>query len=284
MGEGRVTVRRFLRHRLAMAGLAFLIGITLAAIFSPQITPHSPSRMNLVRLEEPPSSAYLLGTDQLGRDVLSRLLFGARVSLMVGAVTALITAALGTSLGVFAGFTGGRMDSIIMRAADVFLSFPMLPLAIVAVAIFGPGTFNIVLVASVLMWPGLARIVRGQCLAIREADYVLAAQAAGASGRWIMLRHLLPNVAAPIIVWTTLNVAQVIILESGLSFLGLGVQIPTPTWGNMLTDAQSLRVLEGLPWLWIPPGLMIFATVMSINLVGDGLRDVLDPFLKGRNW
>ncbi len=284
MGEGRATLRRFLRHRLAIAGMTFLIGITLAAILAPQIAPYSPSRINLVRLEEGPSSAHLLGTDQMGRDVLSRLLFGARVSLMVGAVTALITAALGTALGVFSGFTGGRLDSIIMRAADVFLSFPMLPLAIVAVAIFGPGTFNIVLVASALMWPGLARIVRGQCLAIREADYVLAAQAAGASERWIMWRHLLPNVAAPIIVWTTLNVAQVIILESGLSFLGLGVQIPTPTWGNMLTDAQSLRVLEGLPWLWLPPGLMIFATVMSINLVGDGLRDVLDPFLKGRNW
>lgn len=275
--------RRFLNHRLALVGLSLLVAIALAAVLAPSIVPYEPSRTDLRRIEEPPSAQHLLGTDQLGRDVLSRLLFGGRVSLMVGVVAALTTALFGTVLGLLAGFTGGVVDSFIMRVADVVMSFPMLPLAIVAVAILGPGIFNIVLVASVLMWPGLARIARSQCLALREADFVQAARAAGAGGMWIISHHILPNVVSSIIVWTTLNIAQVILLESGLSFLGLGVRIPTPTWGNMLADAQSLRVLKGLPWLWLPPGGMIFVTVMSVNLVGDALRDALDPFLKGRS-
>jgi peptide/nickel transport system permease protein len=167
-----------------------------------------------------------------------------------------------------------------MRLCDIFLSFPMLPIAIVIVAMVGPNTSNVIMIAALLSWPGLARIVRGQYLTLREEDFTQAARAVGVGSLRIAFRHLLPNAMAPIIVWATLNVAQVILLEAGLSFLGLGVQIPTATWGNMLTDAQSIRVIESFPWIWIPPGIMILLTVLSINLLGDGLRDALDPSLR----
>ena len=263
-----------------MLGGIFLLVVGIVAIFAPQIAPCDPSKIDYMNMEQGPSVRHLLGTDNIGRDVLSRIIFASRVSLSVGLVTALFSTVLGTTLGALAGYFGGIVDAVIMRLCDIFLSFPMLPIAIVIVAVLGPGTSNVVLIAALLSWPGLARIVRGQYLALREQDYSQAARALGVGPMRITFRHLLPNAMAPVIVWATLNVAQVIILEAALSFLGLGVQIPTATWGNMLTDAQSLRIIEDFPWIWIPPGIMILLTVLSINLFGDGLRDALGPSLK----
>lgn len=272
--------RRFRRHKLAMIGGIFLLILGIIAIFAPQIAPYNPNTLDVLNMEGQPSMQHLLGTDVIGRDVLSRIIFASRISLFVGLVTALVSTILGTTLGALAGYFGGIIDAVIMRLADIFLSFPMLPIAIVIVAVLGPGTSNVVLIAALLSWPGLARIVRGQYLTLREQDFSQAARAVGVGSMRITFRHLLPNTMAPIIVWATLNVAQVIILEAALSFLGLGVQIPTATWGNMLTSAQSIRIIEGYPWIWIPPGIMILLTVLSINLLGDGLRDALDPSLK----
>lgn len=257
-----------------------MLVVGIVAIFAPHIAPYDPSKIDYMNMEQGPSARHLLGTDNIGRDVLSRIIFASRVSLSVGLVTALFSTVLGTTLGALAGYFGGIVDAVIMRLCDIFLSFPMLPIAIVIVAVLGPGTSNVVLIAALLSWPGLARIVRGQYLALREQDYSQAARALGVGPMRITFRHLLPNAMAPVIVWATLNVAQVIILEAALSFLGLGVQIPTATWGNMLTDAQSIRIIEDFPWIWIPPGIMILLTVLSINLLGDGLRDALDPSLK----
>ena len=279
-GFFRESFRRFRRHKLAMLGGVFLLVVGIVAIFAPQIAPYNPSKTDYMNMEQGPSAKHLLGTDNIGRDVLSRIIFASRVSLSVGLITALVSTVLGTALGALAGYFGGIVDAVIMRSCDIFLSFPMLPIAIVIVAVLGPGTSNVILIAVLLSWPGLARIVRGQYLSLREQDYSQAARALGVGPMRITFRHLLPNAMAPVIVWATLNVAQVIILEAALSFLGLGVQIPAATWGNMLTDAQSIRIIEDLPWIWIPPGIMIFLTVLSINLLGDGLRDALDPSLK----
>lgn len=275
----RLALRRFLKHRLAVASAIFLIGLSLSALLAPHVAPWDPYRMNVAKMEQAPSSTHLLGTDQIGRDVLSRIIYASRVSLTVGLITALVSTFIGTALGALSGYFGGLADSVIMRLADIVMSFPMLPIAIVIVALVGPGARNIVFIAALLSWPGLARIVRGQFLALREQDYTQAARAIGAGSLRITFRHLLPNAMAPIVVWATLNVAEVILLEAGLSFLGLGVQIPTATWGNMLMSAQSIRVIEAFPWIWIPPGIMILLTVLSINLLGDGLRDALDPSL-----
>ncbi len=275
----RLALRRFLKHRLAVAAAFFLFALSLSALLAPYVAPWDPYRMDIARMEQAPSRTHLLGTDQIGRDVLSRIIYASRVSLTVGLITALVSTFIGTALGALSGYFGGLADSAIMRLADIVMSFPMLPIAIVVVALVGPGARNIVFIAALLSWPGLARIVRGQFLALREHDYTQAARAIGASSLRITFRHLLPNAMAPIVVWATLNVAEVILLEAGLSFLGLGVQIPTATWGNMLMSAQSIRVIEAFPWIWIPPGIMILLTVLSINILGDGLRDALDPSL-----
>jgi len=275
----RLAFRRFRKHKLAVVSAVFLLLLSIAAILAPQIAPCDPYRMDVSNMEQGPSRAHLLGTDQIGRDILSRIIFASRVSLAVGLITAFVSTCIGTALGAISGYFGGLVDNVIMRMADIFMSFPMLPIAIVIVAVVGPSANNVVIIAALLSWPGLARIVRGQFLALREQDYAQAARAIGAGPYRIAFRHLLPNSLAPIVVWATLNVAQVILLEAGLSFLGLGVQIPTATWGNMLMDAQSIRVIEAFPWIWLPPGVMILLTVLSINLLGDGLRDALDPSL-----
>lgn len=235
--------------------------------------------MDVAHMRQGPSLLHLLGTDRIGRDILSRIVYASRVSFSIGVITALVSTSIGAFLGAVSGYFGGWCDSLVMRVADIFLSFPMLPVAIVMVALVGPGAQNVVLIAALLSWPGLARIVRSQFLVLREQDFTHAAKAIGAGPYRVIFRHLLPNATGPIIVWATLNVAQVILLEAGLSFLGLGVQIPTPTWGNMLMNAQSLSIIRSYPWIWLPPGLMILVTVLSINLLGDGLRDAFDPSL-----
>jgi peptide/nickel transport system permease protein len=269
--------RRFRRHRLAMIGMVILALLTGAAVAAPVITGQDPNRASIKHYRKPPSRAHILGSDASGRDVFSRLLHAGRISLSVGLVSVAIYTAIGVILGAFAGFYGGWVDSTIMRLADIVLAFPTLIIIITLVSIVGPSVWNIMLVIGFLGWPPIARILRGQFLALREQEFVVASRAMGASNRRLIFRHMLPNGLAPIIVAATFGMAGAILVEAGLSFLGLGVQPPTASWGNMLNEAQSLPILESMPWLWLPPGAMIALAVLSINFIGDGLRDALDP-------
>ena len=276
---GRLAWRRFLRHRLALLGAAVLVCLTLMALFAPWISPMDPNRVDLMLAREGPSTTHLLGSDGVGRDVLSRLIYGSRVSLSVGLFSVSIYMVLGALLGCMAGYFGGRIDMAISRLIDAVLSFPALMLILVIVGLLGPSTLNIIIAIAALSWPEVARIARGQTLAAREETYVLASEATGAPPRRIIIEEILPNILSPIIVDATFGIARAILVEAGLSFLGMGVQPPTASWGNMLNDAQSLSILESMPWMWVPPGLMIFIATISINFVGDGLRDALDPKL-----
>ena len=267
---------RFRRHRLATIGVV-LLGLLVAAAFAAPLIAPSPFRTELRSLKKPPTAAHWLGTDAAGRDVYARLVYAGRVSLSVGLVAVAIYATIGIVLGALAGYYGGVVDGTVMRLADVFLAFPSLIVIITLVSILGPDIKNIMLAIGLLGWPPIARLVRGLFLSLRERDFLLAGRTMGATNRRLIFRHLLPNALAPVIVAATFGMAQAILLEAGLSFLGLGVQPPTPSWGNMLTDAQSLTVLESMPWIWVPPGVMIALAVLSINFIGDGLRDALDP-------
>ncbi len=271
---------RFRRHRLALFGAAILALFLLATIFAPLVAGHDPNRGDLDQLRAPPSASHILGTDSAGRDVWARLVFGARISMTVGLVAVLIAGIIGTLIGIQAGYFGGWVDNLLMRFTEVVMTFPVLFGVIVLVALVGPNLFNVILVIGVLGWPGLARLVRGQVLSLREMDYVTAARAVGANDSRILARHILPGVMPYLMVASTLGVASAILTEAALSFLGLGVQIPISTWGNMLYSAQSLTVLQNMPWLWIPPGAAIAITVMAVNFLGDGLRDALDPRIR----
>lgn len=271
--------QRFRRHRLALVGLAILILLTFSAIAAPLIAQKGPYAVSLRDTKIGPNSTYILGTDAAGRDVFSRLLYAGRVSLSVGLVAVGIYTVIGVLLGALAGFYGGWVDSVVMRMADIVLAFPSLIIIITVVSVLGPGLFNLMLVIGLLGWPPITRLLRGEFLSLREREFIVAARATGARNNRLIFRHILPNAMAPIIVAATFGVAHAILLEAGLSFLGLGVQPPQASWGNMLTDAQSLTVLESMLWLWIPPGVMIALAVLSINFIGDGLRDALDPYL-----
>lgn len=262
-----------------MAGLVVLVLLAIGAIGAPVIARKDPYKVDLSSYRKPPNRTHILGTDAAGRDVFSRLLYAGRVSLSVGLVAVAIYTAIGMTLGAVAGYLGGWVDGLAMRLADVFLSFPSLIIIITMVAVLGPSIYNVMLAIGLLGWPPIARLLRGDLLSLREREFVTAARAIGAPGWRIIVRHLLPNALAPIIVAATFGIAHAILLEAGLSFLGLGVPLPTASWGNMLTDAQSLTVLSTMWWLWIPPGLMIALAVLSINFIGDGLRDALDPHL-----
>ncbi len=277
---GKIVWRRLRKNKLAMLGFAILFLLILGAIFAPYLTPYEWNETNVLNTNAPPDSEHLLGTDSMGRDTLTRILYAGRISLTVGLVSTSLIILIGTISGGVAGYYGGPVDNIIMRIADVFMSMPFLPLAITMVAIFGAHMFNIMLVIGILGWPSLARLVRGEILSLKEQEFMEAARALGIKDRNQIFRHLLPNTMAPIIVAGTLGIATAIILEAALSFLGMGVNPPTPTWGNMLRAAQSMYVLQNRWWLWIPPGICIFIAVMSLNLVGDALRDALDPRLK----
>jgi peptide/nickel transport system permease protein len=272
-----MALRRFLRHRLALFGLAVIAAIALISVLAPLIAPMDPYKVDLAFFRKPPSPTHLLGTDSAGRDVLSRLLFAGQVSLTVGLIAALMSSGIGLLLGSIAGSYGRWVDVVIMRVTDVVLSFPALVVIITLVALVGPSMFTIVLGIGLFYWPTACRIVRGLALTVREQDFFLAAQALGATRAHMIVRHLVPSVLSPLTVTATFAVAQAILLEAALSFLGLGIRPPQPSWGNMLSDAQSLTILESMPWLWLPPGLAIAVTVLAINFIGDGLRDALDP-------
>ncbi len=274
--------RRFRRHRLALIGMSILLLLAVGAIGAPLIARHGPSSIDLSAYRLGPSANHPLGTDSAGRDVLSRLLYAGRISLSVGLVAVGIYTAIGVVLGALAGFYGGWVDSTVMRLADVVLSFPTLIIIITLASVLGPSIANVMLAIGLLGWPPIARLLRAELLSLREREFIVGARAMGTSNARLIFRHLLPNAMAPVLVAATFGIAYAILIEAGLSFLGLGVRPPTPSWGNMLTDAQSLTVLESMPWLWLPPGVMIGLAVLSINFIGDGLRDALDPYLHHR--
>lgn len=269
--------RRFRRHKLAMFGLIMLIILALLAVLAPLLSPHSPYALNLQERGSPPSATHWFGTDRTGRDIWTRVMLGGQVSLSVGLVSVTISTIIGTLVGSISGYFGDKFDMVLMRFTDMVMSFPTLVIIITLVAVVGPSIYNSMFAIGVLGWPGLARLVRGQFLSLREQEFVQAARCIGTPTRQIIFRHILPNTVGPIVVAATFAVASAILTEAGLSFLGLGVQPPTPSWGNMLRDAQSLTILESLPWMWIPPGTMIVLAVLSVNFIGDGLRDALDP-------
>lgn len=275
----RVALRRLRRNPRAVLGLCLLLILTLVTLFAHRLSPHDPSRVAMLMAEQPPSPQHLLGTDELGRDIFSRLLYGGRVSLSVGLVAVGIYLVLGVALGSVAGYYGGLVEGLIMRSADVIMVVPFFPLALTMAAVLKPSVYNTMIIIGLLGWTGICRLVRAEFLTLRSRDYVEAAVAEGASDLRIIFRHILPNAMAPVVVAATLGVGGAILSEAGLSFLGFGVQQPIPSWGNMLASAISLKVLLVQPWLWVPPGVMIFTAILGINLVGDGLRDALDPRL-----
>jgi peptide/nickel transport system permease protein len=270
--------RRFVRSRTGLAGGLVLLVVVLGAILAAQVSPYNPTRQDFRIERQAPSMAHPMGTDEFGRDVLSRVIWGARASLEAGAVAASIALGVGLVLGMSAAYYGGRLDNLIMRFMDVLLAFPYILLAITVVAILGPGLQNAMVAIGIVYVPHYARVVRGVVLSVRARDYVEAARALGASDNRVMWQHVLPNALAPVIVQTTLNVGTAIIDTAGLSFLGLGTQPPTPDWGNMLSAGRSY-VIDS-PWIATFPGLAILVTVLAFNLMGDALRDAFDPRLR----
>lgn len=272
----QTVVRRFCHHHLAVVSLIILIVLGGAALLAPVIAPYSPDEI-VGPFSGAPSKEFWLGTDQIGRDVFSRILYAMRISLLVGIMATLISTVVGVVLGLIAGYFGGIADMAIMRFTDMVMSFPYILLVLVAAAIFKPGLWNIILILGFVDWPGIARLVRGNVLNLRETNFVKGNIVAGMPLRHILFSEILPNTVAPILVYATSVLALSMLDEAALSFLGQGVQPPTASLGNMLNGAQSLTVLTKQPWLWIPPGLLIIVLVMAINFIGDALRDALDP-------
>jgi peptide/nickel transport system permease protein len=273
---------RFSRHKLAVAGLVFVAIIGIAALITPWVSPYDPYKMQLPEARLGPSFDHPLGTDGLGRDTLTRVFVGGRVSIAVALAAVAISSTMGTVLGVIAGYRGGWADAVIMRITDMFMSIPLFVLLIVLVSMLGPSKLNVIFILGLLSWMGVARLVRGQVLSVMNEAYIEAATASGAPSTRIILRHVLPNSYVPAVVATTLGVANAMLWEAALSFLGLGIQPPTPSWGNMLNAAQQLQTLVQEPWAWLGPGGAIALTVLSINFMGDGLRDALDPRARRR--
>ena len=270
------TIKRFMRNKLAVAGLVVILILYAAAIAAPLIQRYDETALEPGMRSKPPSAEHWLGTDRNTRDVWARLVVGGRVSLAAGFAAVAIVMTIGVTLGALAGFFGGIIDQLVMRTTDVLLAVPLILLLITAAALFQPSLATTITVIGVTAWPGTARLVRGQFLVLKSQEYVTAARAMGASAPRLMMRHLFPNALAVIIVQATIWLSFAILLEASLSYLGLGVQIPTPSWGNMLQDGQR-ELQSGAWWLTFFPGMAIFITVLAFNLVGDGLRDALDP-------
>ncbi|MBN2373665.1 ABC transporter permease [bacterium] len=272
-----IFLERFKRNQLAVAGMAMVFFLFIIAALAPRISPYNPALINVDQILSPPSSSHWLGTDQLGRDVLSRMIWGSRISLLVGFVAIGIATFIGALLGSLAGYYGGWIDNMIMRFVDIMLCFPTFFLILAVIAVLEPSIWNIMIVIGVTGWMGVARLVRAEFLSLKDREFVLAARASGASDFRIIFRHVLPNALAPVLVAATLGVAAAILTESALSFLGIGVQPPTPSWGNMLTAGKDN--IEIAWWLSLYPGLAILLTVLGYNLLGEGIRDAIDPRL-----
>ncbi|MBA2289822.1 MAG: ABC transporter permease [Chloroflexia bacterium] len=273
--ERRRILRRFMRYKPGLVGLGIIILLVTLAVFAPWIAPYSPEEINTPLRGASPSSNYWLGNDDIGRDILSRLIYGSRIALIVGIGATAIAVTIGVTVGALAGYFGGKVDFILSRLVDTLMAFPLLALLLTLSSVFGPSLRNVVVVIGLTVWASYARLVRAEVLSLRERDFVLAARASGAGDRRIIFRHIVPNALGPVIVIASLAVGGVIILESALSFLGLGVSRPTASWGTMLSDGREY--IRNYPHIAIAPGVAITITVLSFNLVGDGLRDALDP-------
>ncbi|GAF22831.1 oligopeptide transport system permease protein OppC [Bacillus sp. JCM 19047] len=281
--------RRFIKNKMAVVGLLFLLFIFLFSFVGPFFSPYMTSGTNSQMIHQAPSVAHWLGTDHLGRDVLTRLMLAGRISLTVGIGAMLLAVSIGGILGILAGYYKGILDQLVMRLADILMTLPSIPLLFIMAAVMSEWRvpaeqrlYVVMIMLSLVNWPGLARLVRSQVLSLREREFMQATEALGLRDRRKVLNHLLPNVVPLLIVTATLSVGGAILSESVLSFFGLGVVPPTASWGNMINTANSLIDFTNRPWLWIPPGVAIFATVISVNLLGDGLRDAIDPNMKGR--
>jgi peptide/nickel transport system permease protein len=272
--------RYFKKNKLAVGGLAVIVITFLIAGFASFMAPHDPGKTDVSLKLQPPSPQHPLGTDQLGRDVFSRMLHGSRISLSVGFVAVAISILIGILVGALAGYYGGWVDSLLMRFVDIMICFPSFFLILTVVALLGPSLLKVMFVIGITSWMGTSRFVRAEFLSLRERDFVQAAQALGVRDLRIIFRHILPNALAPVFVTATLDVATAILVEAGLSFLGFGAQPPAPSWGNILTEGRTY--IFDAWWLTIFPGLAILITVLSFNLLGEGLRDALDPRLRGR--
>jgi ABC-type dipeptide/oligopeptide/nickel transport system permease subunit len=278
------STRQLYRHRLSGTGMAIISAVVLMAIFAPLLSPHNPYRQDMYHILESPSKTHWLGTDNLGRDVLSRVIYGSRVSLYVGVVSMLISVMIGITVGLIAGYSGGFVDDLLMRITDAFMCFPFLIFVLTLAAALGPGINNVILSLSLLGWTGFARIIRGQVLVVRELSYVEAARSVGMPEYEIVLHHVLPNTIAPVIVAASVFIGRAILTESGTAFLGLGVQPPIASWGRELRVAYSYMIRA--PYFSIAPGALITLTVLAFHFLGDGLRDTLDPRLRGyeKDW
>ena len=272
----QTVMRRFRAHHLAKISLVILVVVGLAALFAPVVAPYDPDAI-VGTFSGAPCKEFILGTDQIGRDVFSRLLYATRISLLVGILATVISTVIGVVLGLIAGYFGGVADMILMRFTDMVMSFPYILLVLVAAAIFKPGLWSIILILGFVDWPGVARLVRGNVLSLRETNFVKGNVGAGMPLRHILFSEILPNTVAPILVYATSVMAISMLDEAALSFLGMGVQPPMASLGNMLNGAQSITVLTSQPWLWLTPGIMIVGLVVFINFVGDALRDAFDP-------
>ena len=272
-----ISFRKFKNNKLAVIGVFIILILVLLSVCAPLLTDYTISETDLFNIKMAPNSEHILGTDELGRDVFTRLIYGGRVSIVVGVASMTLQLVIGVIMGAIAGYFGGIAEKIIMRIIDVIMCFPFFVIAISVAAVVGPGVKNLIIIIGFLMWPNIARIVRAEILSLKENDYIMAAKAMGLSSFEIIKSHILPNIMSPILVASTLAIANGILTEASLSFLGIGVKLQQPSWGNMLIAAQNIGTLQREWWLWIPAGSLIILMVLSINFVGDGLRDALDP-------
>ena len=276
----RDVLKRFSQHKLAMIGLAVITLEVLLVVILPVVMKLDPYTSDVFNLSAVPGPGHILGTDDTGRDVFARLIYGGRVSLLVGLLSAVISLCIGVPLGLLAGYYKGIWEMVIMRAADIFMSFPSMILILVLVSVFDPSIRTIIFVIGVLGWTDFAKLIYGNVLSIREKEYVESAKAVGTKDFAILTKYVIPNAFAPVLINFTFRTAQAIIQESALSFLGMGVQPPAASWGNILYAAQSITVLSSRPWLWVPAGILLVLTVSGINFIGDGMRDALDSRTK----
>ena len=279
--RGSRALRKLMANRLAMLGVAIFTTILLASIFAPLLTAHDPLKIDLRAMLQAPSAEHWFGTDRTGRDVFARVLYGGRVSILVGLGSALMAAVIGVGIGAYAGYRGGWVDMLALRTSEIFMSFPQIILVLLLVSIAGQSLFNLIVIFVLTGWGSMYRMARARFLSLREEEYVQALQSFGVPTLMICYKHVLPNALGPIMVNITLTTAMFILAEAGLSFLGLGVPLSIPTWGNILNVAQDLRILQNNWWMWLPVGSVISLFVLSVNFIGDGLRDSTDPTMQG---